>query len=168
MVLCPIIFAGTWLFFGMMTIINKKINCVVKSKLIGSRMIQYSKFIFNSKNVIFVNIHLSPGENKQDKRLEEIKNIIEFTKENDIIILAGDFNETPCSNISNYLINSGFKSCVKEFVGEDLNTFPSDCPKKCIDYIWVKGEDMKIKNALLFGSQYATDHKGIKVQLEIK
>lgn len=167
-VLCPIIFAGTWFFFGMITIINKKINCVVKSKLIGNRMIQYSNFIFNSKNVMFINVHLSPGENKQDKRLKEVKEIIEFCEDSDIIILAGDFNDTPHSDIATYLKNNNFKSCVNEFAGEDLNTFPSDNPIKCIDFVWIKGKDVKIKNALIFGSKDATDHKGIKVQLEIK
>ena len=167
-VLCPIIFAGTWFFFGMITILNKKINSVVKSKLIGNRMIQYNKFIYNSKNIIFVNIHLSPGENKQDKRLKEIKEIVNFCSEEDIIILAGDFNDTPDSNVATYLKNNDFKSCVSEFAGEDLCTFPSNNPIKCIDFVWVKGKNVEVKNALIFGSHKATDHKGIKVQLEIK
>ena len=117
---------------------------------------------------MFVNVHLSPGENKKDKRLKEIQEIIKFCQDDDIIILAGDFNDTPDSNVSTYLKNNEFKSCVNDFAGEDLHTYPSDKPIKCIDFVWVKGKDVKIKNALIFGSHKATDHKGIKVQLEIK
>ena len=28
--------------------------------------------------------------------------------------------------------------------GEELHTFPSDKPEKCIDYIWFKGRNVKL------------------------
>ena len=51
--------------------------------------------------------------------------------------------------------------------GEELNTFPSNNPEKCIDYIWFKGENIKIDSAYTFGSSDATDHKGIKAIFNI-
>jgi endonuclease/exonuclease/phosphatase family metal-dependent hydrolase len=116
--------------------------------------------------VIFVNVHLSPGENKTEKRLIEIKEILNFINDYDVVILAGDFNDKIDSNIYSYLIQNNYKSAVKSFVGEELNTFPSEEPVKCLDYVWVKGE-VDIKNAVIFGSANASDHKGIKVTLDI-
>jgi len=51
-------------------------------------------------------------------------------------------------------------------MGEDLNTFPCVKPIKCIDYIMIKG-DIKITSASLFGNSKASDHKGIKVRLDV-
>ena len=61
-----------------------------------------------------------------------------------------------------------FISCFHFFdPGEELNTFPSDKPKKCIDYIWFKGKNIKVDSAYTFGSSDATDHKGIKAIFNI-
>lgn len=165
-IICPPIFAANWLFFGMLTVINDKIQCIIKLKYIKNRTIQYTTFKYNKKNVIFVNVHLSPGENKTEKRLIEIKEILNFINDYDVVILAGDFNDKIDSNIYSYLTQNNYKSAVKSFVGEELNTFPSEEPVKCLDYVWVKG-DVDIKNAVIFGSANASDHKGIKVTLDI-
>jgi len=164
--ICPPIFAANWLFIGMLTVINRKIQCVTKLKYIKNRTIQYTTFKYNKKNVIFVNVHLTPGENKTEKRLVEIKEILNFINDYDVVILAGDFNDKIDSNIYSYLTQNNYKSAVKCFVGEEVNTFPSDKPVKCLDYVWVKG-DVDIKNAVIFGNISASDHKGIKVTLDI-
>ena len=60
-----IIFLCVWVFVGMLTILNKKINgIVVQSKYIGKRSIQYIDFIYNEKPIRFVNVHLPPGDNR--------------------------------------------------------------------------------------------------------
>ena len=168
LVLCPIVFIGAWFFFGMITIINKKIQTVTKSKYVGSRMlIQYNTFLYNSKNVIFINVHLTPGVNRKDQRLKEVRDIVEIAKDNDVSIIAGDINDTPNSNIYTFLENNNYRSAVKEYTGNDLNTFPSKNPKKCIDYVWIKGNSVRVERASLFGTKEATDHKGIKITLDI-
>lgn len=165
--LCPIIFITVWFFFGMLTILNKKIKGTIQTKYVG-RMIQYTEFTFNQKKILFVNIHLLHPKAKE--RLLQIKNIHNFikNKNKDIYILAGDFNSTPNSNVYKFLKKKGYKSVIKEMHGKENNTFPAKNPKKCLDYIWIKGTDYKIIQAKLFGNYKATDHKGIKFTVDIK
>ena len=46
--------------------------------------------------------------------------------------------------------------------------WPTKKPMTCIDYIWVKGENVKICSANVFGKEGDTDHKGIKCCLDIE
>ncbi len=78
----------------------------------------------------------------------------------------GDFNDTRKSKMYKWLKKGGYKNSVYKVIGEDLNTFPCVKPIKCIDYVMVKG-DIKITSASLFGNSKASDHKGIKVRLDI-
>ena len=164
--ICPLLFFIGWFFFGMLTILNKKLNAVVKSKFVG-RALQYTEFKYNNRDIIFMNIHLSP-ENKKKKRMGEIMKICEFVKNKEICILGGDFNSEPNSKVYNFLKKEGFKSVIKEIYGKEKKTWPSKNPIKCLDYIWVKGDNIDIKSAGIFGNAMATDHKGIKVCLDIK
>ena len=167
--LCPLIFFCVWVFVGMITILNKKINGFVESKYVGKRAIQYIDFIYNEKPIRFVNVHLTPGDRNSDQmgRYSEVKEIISFCEGKENVILAGDFNDKPSEDFYKYLKNSGYKSSCSEALGEELNTFPSNDPEKCIDYIWFKGENIKIDSAYTFGSSDATDHKGIKAIFNI-
>ena len=92
--LLPIILILGYTFLGMVTITNKKVKTIVKSKFVG-RLFQYSRFKYNNREVLFCNIHLNEGSCK--KGYKEIKEIISFTKTipHDILILAGDFNSSP-------------------------------------------------------------------------
>jgi endonuclease/exonuclease/phosphatase family metal-dependent hydrolase len=169
MILCPIIFIGSWFFIGMMTIVNKKISCNVKSKYIGKRPIQYTDFIYNKRLIHFVNVHLPPGTKEKDKieRLNETKEIIELYKDKENVIIAGDFNEKAPSDIYVYMKKEGYKSCAFEKFGEEINTFPSNKPVKCIDFVMIKG-NIKVKDVLILSNPKASDHKGIKVTLDIE
>ena len=53
-------------------------------------------------------------------------------------------------------------------INDCLSSIPSNNPIKCIDYIWIKGDNIKVVEANIFGNSKATDHKGIKVSLDIK
>ena len=72
------------------------------------------------------------------------------------------------SHVYKYLTNNGFKSVIKEKHDKDIKTWPAINPKSCIDYIWIKGEDVKICSANIFGNALNTDHKGVKCCLDIK
>lgn len=167
-IICPFIFLPSCYFFGMLTIFNKKIKYnYVKSEYIGNRRIQYSELEVNNKKIIFVNIHLIPGgEKKRKERMKEIKKILSLCKKYENVIIAGDFNAEANSKEYNYMIKKGYRSAVKEFCGEELNTFPSNDVIKCIDFVWLKG-NIKVLNAINFGNIDASDHKGIKVTLDI-
>ena len=66
-----------------------------------------------------------------------------------------------------YYVKNGFKSAIKEKHEKDIKTWPAINPKTCIDYIWIKGKDVKICSANIFGNALNTDHKGVKCCLDI-
>jgi len=166
--LCIPVFLGMWYFIGLLTIVSRDINTTVKSMHIGNRNIQYFDFKYNNKDIRFVNVHLTPGEKKRDKikRKNEIKNIVKFCEEKENVIIAGDFNTDNKSSVYKYLISNGYKSSVNECLGEELLTFPSNKPNSCIDYIMIKG-NIKVDTSMVFGNSNSSDHKGIKVILDI-
>ena len=166
-VMCPLLFCGQWAFFGMLTLVNKKIKTNVKCKYIG-RTIQYMDFVFNKKNITLINIHLSPGSSlaQQTKRYNQTLKIIDFVKNKENVILCGDFNATYKTNEIKLLSKYGFINCCKKIHNKNLKTFPSDKPKKCIDYFFIKG-NIKPYSYELFGTEKETDHKGIKCKLII-
>jgi len=167
-ILFPIIIFGGYMFLGMMTIVNKKIKTTVKSKFVG-RLFQYCEFTYNKKEVILCNLHLNEG-NDPNKAFKEFQKILAFIKSKtaDVVILAGDFNSPPTSKMYKQLSQEGFKSTIKEINGKDLKTWPSLNPATCIDYIWVKGDDVEICKAEVFGDNNSTDHKGVKCCIDIK
>jgi len=164
--LCIPIFLGMWYFIGLLTIVNNKIKTTVKSTYVGNRIIQYFDFTFNNKKIRCVNIHLQPGDKKQEKRLNSIKTIVEFCKKHKNVILLGDFNDTKKSKMYKYMKKNGYKNSVYKVLGKQLYTYPSNKPNKCIDFIMIKG-DIKVINAQTFGDIKSSDHKGIKVTLDI-
>lgn len=166
--LFPFFFTLCGFFIGMTTIIHKDINAIVKCKYI-ERMFQYTKFNFNQREIIFYNIHLTAGkkEFQKKKKLNTIKQIYEENKNTDILILAGDFNSKPNTDVYDFLVKNGFKSCCMDIKNKELFTFPSNKPRECIDYIWVKGENIEIKNYEVFGDKTHTDHLGIKASIDI-
>ena len=115
-----------------------------------------------------MNVHFPPGDKKKDKlrRLKDIREIIDFCREIDNVIILGDFNDTSKSKMYSYLKKSGYKNAVNISLGRELNTYPTNNPNKCIDFVMIKG-DIKVKKASIFGSINASDHKGIKVTLDI-
>jgi endonuclease/exonuclease/phosphatase family metal-dependent hydrolase len=167
-ILFPIIIFGGYMFLGMMTIVNKKIKTTVKSKFVG-RLFQYCEFTYNKKDVLLCNLHLNEG-NDPNKGFKEFQKILDFIKlkKADVVILAGDFNSPPTSKMYKQLSQAGFKSTIKEINGKDLKTWPSLNPTTCIDYIWVKGDDVEICKAEVFGDNNSTDHKGVKCCIDIK
>ena len=84
------------------------------------------------------------------------------------LISAPDLvNSSPTSKIYKYLTKKHFKSVIKETYGKEIRTWPAENPETCIDYIWVRGKDVEICSAEVFGKNTETDHKGIKCCLDI-
>ena len=115
-----------------------------------------------------MHVHLPPG-NKEingEKRLSDIKEIVDFCKVKKNVIIAGDFNDTSSSKMYKHMIKNNYKSSFIEVNEKEEKTFPSKNPIKCIDFIMIKG-DISVTNAFIFGDAEASDHKGIKVTLDI-
>jgi endonuclease/exonuclease/phosphatase family metal-dependent hydrolase len=164
---CIPIFLGMWYFIGLMTITSDNITTEVKSKYVGNRIIQYFDFIYNNKEIRCVNIHLNPGTNEKEKekRLNGVKSIIKLCKKKKNVVLIGDFNDEINSKMYKYMTKKGYDSIFKK-LNKYVNTFPSDNPSKCIDYIMIKG-DIGVNKISTFGGCLSSDHKGLKVELEV-
>tara|TARA_Y100000389_G_scaffold187259_1_gene208495 strand:+ start:359 stop:1249 length:891 start_codon:yes stop_codon:yes gene_type:complete len=164
---CIPIFLGMWYFIGMITIIKGNIKTEVKSLHIGNRIIQYFDFVYNNKEIRCVNIHLNPGEDEKQnkKRLNSVKDIIKLCKHKKNVILIGDFNDEIKSKIYKYMTKKGYNSAFKN-LNKYVNTFPCSNPNKCIDYIMIKG-DIEVNKISTFGDSLSSDHKGLKVELEV-
>lgn len=166
----PLVFISMWLFIGMMTLVNKELKPTINNSVIGvGRIIQYSEFKFNNRDVLFVNIHLSYKKDDNKMKSQEVKELLDFvnSKKKDIVILAGDFNSKPDNVVYKTLIENNYKSVMLEKHGKEKNTFPSDKPVKCLDYIWVNGKNIVVKDVNLIGDEKYTDHLGIESTITI-
>ena len=173
LIFCFPFLAMGMIFIGLVTISNNKINGLTKMKHIGHfAMMQYKEFKFNNKDIFYVNLHLNPGDIEEkmcghEKRLIEIKNVLNYVKEKKAknIIIVGDFNDTPESEIYRVMKDNGYTSVNYYVNKKELETFPNK--KRCIDYIWIKGEDIEINSFEIFGTEKYSDHFGLKASLKI-
>jgi len=166
----PLVFVSMWLFIGMMTLVNKELKPTINNSVIGTgRIIQYSEFKFNNRDVLFVNIHLSYKKDDNKMKSQEVKELLDFvnSKKKDIVILAGDFNSKPNNVVYKTLIENDYKSVMLEKHGKEKYTFPSDKPVKCLDYIWINGKNIVVKDVNLIGDEKYTDHLGIESTITI-
>ena len=168
--LFPFIFIFAWSFFGMLTLIKKnKIKAnIIKKEIFNGRSIQYSEFKYNSRDILFINVHLSYKNEKKQKK-DELKKLLNFikNKKKDIVLIAGDLNFEENTKMYKILKKNKYKSLMCEKFGIEKKTYPSRKPKKCLDYIWVYGDNIKIKNINLVGSKKHSDHLGIEATIII-
>lgn len=113
--------------------------------------------------VIVVGIHLVwTGEERhsQAARLIEI-----FRGETTPIILAGDFNSTPDSEVMT-LLATVWEMPPK---GEDRFTFPSNVPDREIDYILYRpAERFQVVEQRVLHEPLASDHRPLLLELELE
>lgn len=93
----------------------------------------------------------------QANRMAQLKAIVAYyEKEDEAMILGGDFNFVPDSEEYQY-ISQYFYDAAK-LKGNIQNTFPADKPSKRIDYIFLsKNKKWKVKELQIIESQ-ASDH----------
>ena len=165
----PLLYAFAWTFFGMLTLVQKKLNPTMEKEELGfGRTIQYSTFKYNKRDILLINVQLSYKKNKSVKK-SELRNLIKFVneKKKDIVIICGDFKINPTSKGYNYMKKKGFKSAMYEYCGEEKPTYPAKNPKKCIDYVWYMGEKIKIKKMETIGNKKYSNHLGLNAIFEI-
>lgn len=113
--------------------------------------------------VVVVGIHLVwTGEERysQAARLIEI-----FRGETTPVILAGDFNSTPDSEVMD-LLGTAWRVPPK---GEDRFTFPADAPDREIDYILYRpGERFEAVEHRVIHEPSASDHRPVLLELALK
>ncbi len=117
----------------------------------------------DAPEIVFVGIHLVwTGEEKlsQAERLIEI-----FADETRPVILAGDFNSLPDSDVM-ALLGSHWQVPAKE---SDGLTFPADAPDREIDYILYRPRDrFEVVSHRVIAEPLASDHRPLILELRVK
>jgi len=99
--------------------------------------------------------HLSLNSFDREKQVERIVSLL---KEEENVILMGDFNDDPLSKSLKCLKNN--------MDGHTTGcTFPRWNPSKCLDSIWWRGVDVLSENIQTWG---ASDHCGVDIKFKAK
>ena len=162
----------TFLIVGNSIFINKKIKRIKNYKvaLRKQNFAHVEEFEKDEERYVFVNVHFSPDVNTvtgEIKRLEEVDSLLYYSKRQwgKNIIVAGDFNTRPSESVYEIMVKSGFRSCMVEKYGKEQYTFRTTNPIKTIDYVWIKGDDLYVKDIKLVGGIGDSDHYGLSVDI---
>jgi len=114
------------------------------------------------QEIIVVGIHLYATE---QERLAQAQTIVElFESESIPVILAGDFNSQPQSEVMR-LLGTIWEIPVK---GEDHLTFPSNTPDREIDFILFRPDSMfRVAESRVIHQPLVSDHRPVVLTLEI-
>jgi endonuclease/exonuclease/phosphatase family metal-dependent hydrolase len=118
-----------------------------------------------NKKVIFACTHLDAQHDDVNRQLQ-IKKILESLKGNALpVVIAGDLNAIPESDVIKQLDNQFTRTCT----GECPFTIPEKNPNKTIDYIAFSpaGKFTVLSHAVI-DEAYASDHRPVKAILRIK
>ena len=116
----------------------------------------------DDRSVRFGSTHLD-SQKEDTNRLLQIKEIRRIASEDDLpMIIAGDFNAPPDSEVINILDQDFERTC-----DTCEPTIPVDHPEKAIDFIAFKPEKLfKVVNHNVIDETYASDHLPIVAVLE--
>jgi endonuclease/exonuclease/phosphatase family metal-dependent hydrolase len=115
------------------------------------------------REIVFVGIHLYRTE---EERLCQAKRVVDATAgESAPVILAGDFNSTPDSEVMS-LIRGSWTLPDK---GADRLTFSSDDPRREIDFIAYRpGEIFEVLEHRVIDEPIASDHRPVLLTLRMR
>ncbi|MCK5821352.1 MAG: endonuclease/exonuclease/phosphatase family protein [Bacteroidales bacterium] len=114
--------------------------------------------------IAFVGTHLEHNHNAPD-RVSQAKKLAELYRDFPYpVILAGDLNDTPESEAMSIL----FESFTPSYGEKALPTFPSDQPKKKIDYILTdKNHQWRVIETQVIRDEVVSDHCGYLSVIEL-
>ncbi|MGZ3896121.1 MAG: endonuclease/exonuclease/phosphatase family protein [Flavisolibacter sp.] len=119
----------------------------------------------NRKQLVFACTHLDAQHPDTNRQLQ-IKKILEEMKKKTLpVVIAGDFNAEPSSNIIAQLDSYFQRTCVNACPF----TIPERHPDKTIDYIaFSPAVDFGVLSHEVVDEQYASDHRPVKAILTLK
>ena len=106
------------------------------------------------RNVIFASTHLN-AQSENDSRKLQMRRIAEVALQEDLpMVIAGDFNAEPGSEIINIMDSFLQRSC-----NECASTIPVNKPERAIDFIAFRpGLDFEVVSHVVIQETYASDH----------
>lgn len=116
------------------------------------------------KKIVFACTHLDAQKADVNRQLQ-IKKIVEVLKEERLpVVIAGDFNAVPTSDVIHQLDASFTRSCVRDCG----YTIPEKNPTKTIDYIaFMPTAKFRVLSHRVVDEQYASDHRPVKAVLRL-
>ena len=116
----------------------------------------------SQEEIIFVGIHLY---RTAEQRMAQAQRLVEvFDSETRPVILAGDFNSTPDSEVLT-LLRKSWEVADK---GDDRLTFPSVEPRREIDFIMYRpAERFKVVESRVIEEPLVSDHRPVLLVLEL-
>lgn len=115
------------------------------------------------REVVFSGIHFYSTEEERLAQATSLRDVL--AEEDDIVILAGDFNSLPGSTVMEFL-EADWAITQKEGLSF---TFPADEPAREIDFILVRPKDgFRILEHRVLDEDVASDHRPIFLVLEFR
>lgn len=118
-----------------------------------------------NKKFVFACTHLDAQHEDVNRQLQ-IKKILEVLKEENLpVVIAGDFNALPNSDVIKQLDSYFTRSCVSNCPF----TIPETSPNRTIDYIaFAPATKFTVVSHTVVDESYASDHRPVKAQLQIQ
>lgn len=119
----------------------------------------------DNKKIVFANTHLDAQGSDINRQLQ-IKKILEVLKKETFpVIIAGDFNAVPTSNVITQLDSYFSRSCVTGCAF----TIPQIHSNKTIDYIaFAPASSFSVMSHTVIDEPYASDHLPLKAAFNLK
>jgi endonuclease/exonuclease/phosphatase family metal-dependent hydrolase len=116
--------------------------------------------------ITFVNTHLVPSREDSYRR-QEIRTVLTIAREaRPPILIGGDFNSTPESDVQAELRQAGIRDAWLVCGQGDGFTYPASVPTKRIDYLYLTGQ-ATCTSAEVLDSQ-ASDHRPLLVTVRLR
>ncbi|MCE6990209.1 endonuclease/exonuclease/phosphatase family protein [Dyadobacter sp. CY323] len=115
----------------------------------------------NKKKIIFASTHLGL---KEPNRLLQAETLMKHLGKTKLpLILAGDFNAVPESQVIGYFDQYFTRTCT-----ECKPTIPVETPNKTIDFImYLKGKRLKGSDTKVIDEKYASDHLPVTAEFTL-
>jgi endonuclease/exonuclease/phosphatase family metal-dependent hydrolase len=118
------------------------------------------------KIVNFVTTHLD--YQYTDGRVFETEQMLKFLDGvNGPIIVVADMNDEPAGEAYKLMSSKFSDAWISSRAKDDGFTYPADKPMKRIDYVFYRGNDLKVKKATVIET-LASDHVPVVVELLLK
>ena len=111
--------------------------------------------------VLIIVTHLDEHADSSDVRQRQVRELLRAWDGASPAVIAGDLNAEPASLELDLLAQSGFSDLALQ-AGTDEGTFPSEKPKKRIDYIWGIGVSGSQAHTV---ASTASDHRAVVVNV---
>jgi endonuclease/exonuclease/phosphatase family metal-dependent hydrolase len=116
--------------------------------------------------LLIITTHLSACLECAEERASQVQELLEFWKGRPRTVIAGDLNATPEEEAVRALVDNGFVDSPTSTMQGLVPTYPSQRPRKRIDYILFTRDVSSLETGVLRST--ASDHLPVCAQVEVQ